>query len=70
MANKIVALYGFNSYFNRTAKRYETVAEYQENSTSYFENSGVNFTFADGVVTRVIINDSANYSVDGSPDYR
>ena len=69
MPNKIVALYGFNNYFNRTAKRFETVAEYQENSTNYFEATGVNFTYADGIMTRVIINDSTNYTVDESPDY-
>ena len=69
MRNKVLALYGFNNYFNRTAKRYETVAEYQENSASYFQATDVNFTFADGIITRVILNDSTNYSVDESPDY-
>lgn len=69
MSTKIVALYGFNNYFNRTAKRYETVAEYQENSTNYFEATGVNFTYADGIMTRVIINDSTHYTADESPDY-
>lgn len=69
MPTNIVALYGFNNYFNRVAKRYETVAEYQANSSAYTVNENVNFTFADGVISRVVINDTTNYSIDDSPDY-
>lgn len=73
----ILFLKGFNNYFNRTVKKYSTLADYRTNSSSYVEFSNINFNPNDGVVTELIIgsptqlesNAALAWEDIGTPDY-
>lgn len=73
----ILLLKGFNNYFNRTVKKYSTLADYKTNNPAYLEFANVNFNPNDGIATELVIggptqkdNDSPiAWEFDGSPDY-
>jgi len=62
----ILLLRGFNNYFNRIVKKYSTLDDYKNNSTSYVEFSNINFNPNDGVVTELIFGSVAQRE-DGQP---
>ena len=51
----ILFLKGFNNYFNRTVKKYSTLADYRSNSESFLQFSNINFNPNDGVATELIV---------------
>ena len=57
----ILFLRGFNNYFNRIVKKYSTLQDYKDNSTSNLVFTNINFNPNDGVATELII---------GSPDQK
>ena len=67
----ILLLY-FNNYYNRTIKRYNTIAQYKTavGSSNYKELSNVNFNPNDGVMTTLVVgtSDLPKYENNG-PDY-
>lgn len=73
----ILLLRGFNNYFNRIIKKYSTLTEYEDNSTSYVDFKNINFNPNDGVNTELIFgsvnqkegNEPLAWDVEGSPDY-
>ena len=73
----ILFLRGFNNYFNRTVKKYSTLTDYENNSTSYVDFKDINFNPNDGVVTELIVgsvnqkenNKPLAWDVEGTPDY-
>lgn len=62
----ILLLRGFNNYFNRIVKKYSTLNDYKNNSTSYVEFSNINFNPNDGVATELIFGSTAQRE-DGQP---
>ena len=54
--NTLVFLRGFNNYFNRVIKRYETVSEYIDNSSEHYIRTNRNFNPNDGITTEHIEN--------------
>ena len=73
----ILLLRGFNNYFNRTVKKYSTLADYRSNSSSYLDLANINFNPNDGVATELIIgsvnqkenNAPLDWENIGTPDY-
>ena len=73
----ILFLRGFNNYFNRTVKKYSTLADYKSHSQSYLDLASINFNPNDGVVTELIIgsvdqkenNAPLAWDTIGTPDY-
>lgn len=73
----ILLLRGFNNYFNRVVKKYSTLSDYRNNSTSYLDLASINFNPNDGVVTELIIgstdqkenNAPLAWDEIGTPDY-
>ena len=73
----ILLLKGFNNYFNRIVKKYSTLADYKEKSSSFLEFTNVNFNPNDGVATELIIGGPTQtegdqvlfWEYNGSPDY-
>ena len=73
----ILFLRGFNNYFNRTVKKYSTLTDYENNSTSYVDFKDINFNPNDGVVTELVVgsvnqkenNKPLAWDVEGTPDY-
>lgn len=73
----LLFLKGFNNYFNRVVKKYNTIADYKSHSTSYLEYTGINFDPNDGVATVLIIgsptqlesNAPLAWDLNGTPDY-
>lgn len=51
----ILLLRGFNNYFNRTVKKYSTLADYMSNSAAYLALTSINFNPNDGVATELVI---------------
>lgn len=51
----ITFLYGFNNYFNRIVKKYDTLSQYKS-AVPYYEYSDINFYVNDGVDTTQVIN--------------
>lgn len=51
----ILLLKGFNNYFNRIVKKYSTLTDYQNNSSSYLNYTSINFNPNDGVATELIV---------------
>ena len=73
----ILLLRGFNNYFNRVVKKYSTLTDYRNNSTSYLDLASINFNPNDGVVAELIIgstdqkenNAPLAWDEVGTPDY-
>ena len=73
----ILLLRGFNNYFNRTVKKYSTLADYRSNSSSYLDLANINFNPNDGVATELVIgsvnqkenNAPLDWENIGTPDY-
>lgn len=77
----LLILKGFNNYFNRIIKKYNTIADYISHSDSHYDFSGINFNPNDGVTTTHIIGSSTQQQAggpdlvplawehDGNPDY-
>lgn len=73
----ILYLRGFNNYHKRTIIKYSTLEDYQNNSTSFLNYSGINFNPNDGIVTELIVggeqqkedNQILMFEDIGSPDY-
>lgn len=73
----IYFLKGFNNYFNRTVKKYNTIADYQANCDSSLGYPNINFNPADGVSTELIVGGPSqqtsfgliDWDTSGSPDY-
>lgn len=51
----ILFLKGFNNYFNRIVKKYSTLNDYQNNSSSFLNYTSINFNPNDGVATELIV---------------
>ena len=51
----ILLLRGFNNYFNRIVKKYSTIADYKNNSSSFLDLANINFNPNDGVATELVI---------------
>ena len=53
----VLLLRGFNNYFNRIVKFYDTLASYKSNSNSYIEysNKYINFNPNDHVNTELVL---------------
>lgn len=76
---KILLLRGFNNYFNRIVKFYNTLADYRTNSSSYMEYSSkyINFNPNDHVMTELVIGSTdqlensaiLDWETNGTPDY-
>ena len=64
---KLLILKGFNNYFNRIIKRYDTVADYISHSSAHYDFSDINFNPNDGVTTTQVIG-SVNQQQTGGPD--
>lgn len=62
----ILLLRGFNNYFNRTVKKYSTIADYKAKSNSYLELENINFNPNDGVAAELVIG-SVNQLEDNKP---
>lgn len=78
----ILFLKGFNNYFNRTVKKYSTLADYKSNSTSFLDYASINFNPNDGVATELIVGSVSQqepgtgtttvplkWEFNGTPDY-
>lgn len=73
----ILLLRGFNNYFNRTVKKYSSIADYKSNSASYIDLSNINFNPNDGITTELIFGNENQkeggiplyWSRNGTPDY-
>ena len=73
----ILLLRGFNNYFNRIVKKYSTLTEYKNNSTSYVDFLNINFNINDGVNTSLIVGGPTQtedgqvlfWEYNGTPDY-
>lgn len=77
----LLILKGFNNYFNRIIKRYNTLADYISHSEAHYDFSGINFNPNDGVTTTHIIGSTTQQQAggpnlvplawehDGNPDY-
>ena len=73
----ILFLRGFNNYFNRTIKKYSTLADYKSNSQSFLDLASINFNPNDGVVTELVIGNTDQkennaplaWDTIGTPDY-
>ena len=73
----ILYLRGFNNYHKRTIIKYSTLEDYQNNSTSFLNYSGINFNPNDGIVTELVVggeqqkedNQILMFEDIGSPDY-
>ena len=63
----LLILKGFNNYFNRIIKRYDTIADYTSHSDSHYDFSGINFNPNDGITTTHVIG-SATQQQAGGPD--
>lgn len=69
---KLSLYLGFNNYYNRKVKKYDTLAEYQDNLLLTQEQ--VNFKPNDGINTEHVINtvnivDNEAFLIDSVPDY-
>ena len=62
----ILLLRGFNNYFNRIVKKYSTIADYKNNSSSFLDLANINFNPNDGVATELVIG-SVNQLEDNKP---
>lgn len=51
----ILLLRGFNNYFNRIVKKYSTIDDYKNNSSSFLDLANINFNPNDGVATELVI---------------
>lgn len=51
----ILLLRGFNNYFNRIVKKYSTLDDYRNQSSSYLDLANINFNPSDGVTTSLIV---------------
>ena len=73
----ILFLRGFNNYFNRVIKKYSTLDDYRNESSSYIDLANINFNPNDGVATELIVGNENqkenNVPLDweniGTPDY-
>ena len=73
----ILLLRGFNNYFNRIVKKYSTIADYKNNSSSFLDLANINFNPNDGVATELVIgsvnqlesNKPLAWDQVGTPDY-
>jgi len=73
----ILFLRGFNNYFNRIVKKYSTLNDYQDNSSSYLNLDNINFNPNDGVATELIVGNEnqkensapLDWENIGTPDY-
>ena len=77
----ILFLRGFNNYFNRTVKKYSSLADYKSNSMDYLDFDNINFNPNDGVVTELVVGNTSQTDMDhgnpvpldfdvfGTPDY-
>lgn len=73
----ILFLRGFNNYFNRIVKKYSSLTDYQNNSTSYLNLDNINFNPNDGVTTELIVGNEnqkensapLDWENIGTPDY-
>lgn len=78
----ILFLKGFNNYFNRIVKKYSTLTDYQNNSSSFLNYTSINFNPNDGVATELIIGSPSQqepgtgsstkpltWDINGTPDY-
>ena len=77
----LLILKGFNNYFNRIIKRYDTIAEYITHSDSNYDFSDINFNPNDGITTTQVIGNTTQQQAggpdlvplawehDGNPDY-
>lgn len=58
--NTLIFLKGFNNYFNRVIKKYDTIADYTPTGSVYFSRTARNFNPADGVSTEHVENCTIN----------
>lgn len=77
----ILFLRGFNNYFNRIVKKHRSLDDYRSDSMDYLDFDNINFNPNDGVVTELIIGNTAQTDIDhedpvplnfdefGTPDY-
>ena len=75
----VLLLRGFNNYFNRIVKFYDTLANYKSNSNSYIEysNKYINFNPNDHITTELVIGSPdqletsalLDWEKNGTPDY-
>lgn len=59
-----IYLLQYKNYYNRKVGRFDSVAEYYNNTTVLTEFTNINFTWADGLTTKLVINWDGAY-----PDY-
>jgi hypothetical protein len=62
----ILLLRGFNNYFNRIVKKYSTIDDYKNNSSSFLDLANINFNPNDGVATELVVG-SVNQLEDNKP---
>ena len=73
----ILFLRGFNNYFNRVIKKYSTLDDYRNESSSYIDLANINFNPNDGVATELIVGNESqqensaplDWENIGTPDY-
>lgn len=77
----LLVLKGFNNYFNRIIKRYNTLDDYISRSESHYDFANINFNPNDGVTTTQILGSENQkdaggpelvplaWEKDGNPDY-
>lgn len=77
----LLVLKGFNNYFNRIIKRYNTLDEYISHSESHYDFANINFNPNDGITTTQILGSENQkdaggpelvplaWEKDGNPDY-
>lgn len=73
----ILFLRGFNNYFNRIVKKYSTLLDYKQQSTSYVDFHDINFNPNDGIATTLTVGSTSQlennkplaWDVEGTPDY-
>ena len=63
----LLVLKGFNNYFNRIIKKYNTLDDYISRSESHYDFANINFNPNDGVTTTQILG-SENQKDAGGPD--
>lgn len=62
----ILFLKGFNNYFNRTVKKYSTLADYKSNSASFLDYASINFNPNDGVATELVVGGKLQQELNGA----